>query len=175
MEKVILYGNDGGELKSIMIRAFSPLRKIRYFRNGVPSGIYGCGEKNMRLLDYTCPFFPEPGPCLFVFKGAALPFGWLKLPSGYLPILESGNVSAATILAHTGGAASPRDTLSLSSNGFPKALVSIQRDLRRADEQIIEPADVPVTLSAPAPEYPLLAACAALLLLGPVTEGGLQV
>jgi|GEM_PF-1935049 len=178
MEKIILYGNDGDELKSLLIRAFSSLRKIRYFQNNIPSGLYGGGEKTLCLLDYTCPFFPEPSPCLFLFKRAALSFGGMKLPSCYLPVLESGNTPAANMLAHTGGSAvlcgmSPRDTLSLSSTGFPHSMVSIQRDLRTVDNRILEPSEIPVTLSAPAPEYPLLAACAALLLSGPVKERGL--
>lgn len=179
MEKIILYGTDGDEMKMVMIRAFSPFRAIRYYRNGIFSGTFGYGRLPLTLMDYTCPFIMEEEPCLFIFKKNAVSFGGIKLPASYFPILESDNAGAAGMLAHTGVTAvtcgmSPRDTLSLSSNDFPVSLVSIQRDLLTPDDRIIEPADIPVSLSAPAPEHPLLAACAALLLCGDMDEKGLR-
>ncbi len=177
LSRVVLYGNDHDEMKKIMLRALSPYKKIAYFRNHTPAGQYGCGEDTITLLDFTCPFAMNNEACIFVFKRGAVSFGGIKLPSTYVPVLGEENAGAVPMLTHTGCPVvtcgmSPRDTLSLSSSDFPSALVSIQRDIRTLSGNVMEPADFRVHLSAPSDEYPLLAACAALLLLDTNPEKG---
>lgn len=167
-------------MKNVMIRAFSPYRKVEYYRNHTLAGVYGDKTESLKLLDFTCPFIMKNEASVFVFKNGAVSFGGIKLPSSYIPVFESSNRGAVHMLAHTGCPVvtcgmSPRDTLSFSSNAFPTALVSVQRDIRTTNGRIIEPADFPVLLTGKASEYSVLAACATLLLMGFDADAGFKI
>ena len=94
-----------------------------------------------------------------------------KAPVGFVPVLDAQNLAAASALRGTQAigitcGASPRDTLSMASLRDDSAVVSLQRELRDLSGKIWEPHDRAIRLEAGAEMYPILAACAVLLLSG---------
>lgn len=131
------------------------------------------------FLLYECENVPviqmEKG--ILVFKNSFEPKGEYSIPGGIISVLDSQNMHAAAALSGTGRPAiscgtSARETLSTASIGYNAAVVSLQRDIKTINDDVLEPQDFKVEQSGEAGAYPLLAACAVLLLSGvPFAEG----
>ena len=101
---------------------------------------------------------------LIVPRGAELPKG-----EGAKVLLTVGAACPGGVSCGLGSS----DALTLSSIREGRAMLSLSRELTTLSGEILEPQDIPVTLSAaPAPEPEALAAAAgAMLILGAGTEG----
>ena len=101
---------------------------------------------------------------LIVPRGAALPEG-----EEARVLLTVGAVCPGGVSCGLGSA----DALTLSSIRADRAMLSLSRELRTLSGEILEPQDIPVTLSpAPTPEPEALAAAAgAMLILGADVDG----
>lgn len=137
------------------------------------------GEERARFLLRECTSIPsmEKANGIFVFKNSFLAKEDPKFCGDFIPVLDAQNCKAAAILNGTGKIAitcgmSAKDTLSIASLDYTAAVVSLQRNITTVTSQMIEPHDFIVTLKDSAGVYPLLAACAVLLLSGiPSGEG----
>lgn len=86
-------------------------------------------------------------------------------------IVDSGDCEALTALSGLSLAAitcgtSASDTLSLSSMTADTAAVSLQRTVKTLGGTVIEPCEIPVTITRPISNRCLLLSCALLILLG---------
>ena len=101
---------------------------------------------------------------LIVPRGAEMPSG-----AGAKVLLTVGAACPGGVSCGLGSA----DALTLSSIREGRAMLSLSRELTTLSGEILEPQDIPVTLSAaPSPEPEALAAAAgAMLILGAGTEG----
>ena len=106
---------------------------------------------------------------IFVFKSNLQFQDNIIIPPGFLAILPSYNCNAASILkninvfAVTCGTSS-RDTISLSSLNNSRAVISLQRNVRSVDDELILPHEIVVDLNGQIAIYPLLASIAILVL-----------
>ena len=106
---------------------------------------------------------------IFVFKNSFSSFLSQGLPHGYVPVFDSQNREAATVLHNTGQVAiscgmSLKDTISIASLQETSALVSLQRNVHTLSSRLVEPFDFTVTFEEKIGVYPLLAVCTALIL-----------
>ena len=94
-----------------------------------------------------------------------------------LSVIESDNANALSVLQQSGSpvigcSMSPQDTLTLSCREEDTALVSLQRSVHTLSGALIEPCEIKLHLSRPTELFPLLAACASLLLWDVPFEDG---
>ena len=114
---------------------------------------------------------------LFVFKHKVSCTAPVELPAGFTAVAHSGSPSSLALLKHAACPAvvcgmSSRDTVTLSGLQEPSAAVSVQRQIVDCMGGVIEAQEIPVSLSSPLEGYPLLAACAVLLLTRGEPEQG---
>lgn len=92
-------------------------------------------------------------------------------------VIDSGNKKLLAKLknrriAAIGCSMSAQDTLSISCSGFPVKMVSLQRNIAISGGHTAEPQEFTVRLSEETEVYPLLAACAVLLMSGISSDEG---
>ena len=120
---------------------------------------------------YECDTAPrfETEKGIFVFKNKISRYAGLKVPKGWLAVVDAGNVSALSVLQKSGISAvtcgmSAKDTLNLSSSKEFSAVVSFQRQMYSLSGQEVYEQDVPVRLEKEMDPYVILSACAVLAL-----------
>ncbi len=93
-------------------------------------------------------------------------------------VVDTGNQDGIHLLSGKkvsviGCSMSGHDTLNASGiNSFPNKMVSLQRNIQTVSGEIIEPHEFKVTLKEELTLYPLLSACAVLLLSGENSDSG---
>ena len=159
MIPIILYGND----KDLSIN--SAVKRI--LKAGKAYGkIEDCCVFDYNECDISS-FENTKG--IFIFKSNLQFQDNIIIPSGFLAILPSYSCNAASILkninvfAVTCGTSS-RDTISLSSLNNLRAVISLQRNVRSVDGELILPHEIVVDLNEQIAIYPLLASIAVLVL-----------
>ncbi|MFT8889017.1 MAG: hypothetical protein ABF449_03785 [Ethanoligenens sp.] len=109
--------------------------------------------------------------CILIFKTDCGGLGDIVLPKAHAAVLDPENEHAAALLqAHhipvvTCGL-SQKSTVTFSSRTPTTAVVSLQREIHTTSGALVDPRELPVTLSSPREDYPLLATVAALWLAG---------
>lgn len=118
---------------------------------------------------------------IFIFKSHCCGLGDITPPKAHAAVLNPENEQAAALLKSrqvpiiTCGL-SHKDTVTFSSRSPTTALVSLQREIHTTNGVLVEPRELPVTLTTPRDDYPLLASIAALWLAGiTFPEQGLHV
>ena len=129
------------------------------------------------IAEYDTPprLFVERG--LFVLKHKVSCTAPVELPTGFKAVVHSASPSSLALLKNAECPAvvcgmSSRDTVTLSGLQQPSAAVSVQREIVDCMGGVIEAREIPVSLSSPLEGYPLLAACAVLLLTQGEPEQG---
>lgn len=120
-------------------------------------------------------FFRKP-TVILLKNNAVLPEPF-RLPPTAAVAFDGENSRVSAFLKKIGGSGvdfgtSPRSTVSLSSMTDTSATVSVQRNLVLVDGRILEPCEIPVTLSVPMSPRQVLASVAVLLLAGVPWESG---
>ena len=91
--------------------------------------------------------------------------------TGLFSVISSENKKAVALLADTAATVitcgtSSKDTLSLASSNDHMATVSLQRDITDIYGNVLEPMDISIFVREDFQAYPMLCACATLLLSG---------
>lgn len=101
------------------------------------------------------------------------------IPHDFVAVADPLNEQAVSILRNrnirtvTCGL-SQKDTVTFSSLDSDRAVISLQREIFSLTGENVGPREIPVTLTSPQAEYPLLASMAVLLLSGiPPSEEGM--
>ena len=121
------------------------------------------------ITEYETPPRIKVERGVFVFKDKVSCPMPVEIPKGFVAVAHSASAASLALLRHTSCPAvvcgmSSRDTVTLSGLQEPSAAVSVQRQIVDLQGGVIEAREIPVGLSAPLEGYPLLAACAVLLL-----------
>lgn len=178
MTTVVLFGSAGKDaIGDGMARVLSAFGGAVYYSGSrlfLPEG-----EKKARFCIYETEemLVESNAKGIFVFKNS-LPDGISgRLPKGFVPVLDAKNLRAAALLkgaeniALTCGS-SVKNTLSIASLDYTRAVLSLQRGLTALAGEKLEPHDITVNLRSPLGVFPLLVCCAVLLLAGePSAEG----
>lgn len=184
MNTIVLYGAEKDDAVSRVL-----LAALR----GLHAGVLHLTAKTVALLppdvpapavllvDDGCAHTPQLAECVLLFKGRCAGHLPEKLPPACAAVLAAQDeaaaapVRAARIPTVTCGL-SPKDTVTFSSRAPGSAVISLLRALHGADGREIEPRELPVALSTPRDDYPLLACVAALWLAGcKLPENGLRI
>lgn len=167
---VIIYGDEKEkETGETIKRSLSHYGEVHYYKSG--ETIFSSGGERGPFLIYELkePHRLEGIKGLFIFKDKFSEFPLNLKDSEIMPVVSAQNPSAAELLNGTGKIAitcgtSQKDTLSIASLGLTTAVVSLQRYLTTISGRVIEPHDFQVKLKKETQVYPLLVACAALLM-----------
>jgi hypothetical protein len=131
------------------------------------------GDDKIEFLLYDCEKLPriEVNNGIIIFKNSFHASEQIKIPTGFLCILEMKNVHAAELLNGSGTAAitcgtNPKDTLSIAGLDETSAALSLQRSVMTVDGGILEPHDFTVRLKSQLSPSRILAVCAVLLISG---------
>lgn len=135
--------------------------------------------KQARFSIHDCEKIPAflQGRGIIVFKNSFSGEGEKLKFANFVPVFCAHNQKAAEVLEGTGKTAitcgtAARDTLSVASIDFPKAVLSLQRDVKTIFKDILEPHEFKVHLQKQIALDDLLISCMVLLLLGiPSAEG----
>lgn len=136
------------------------------------AGVYDFSlEHTTRLTE----FYASGG--ILLLHSPSVSAGRPGMSKGIVPVLESGNRRAERMVRGILNAAlccgmSGRDTLTLSSIGDMGAVATVQRSITSLSGDIIEPCDIPVTLTKPCDKQDLLFTVAVLLLCGCLPQDG---
>lgn len=115
---------------------------------------------------------------ILIFKNNTLPSKKIIIGDRVTAIFDSSDMNAVNILSRQklcgiSCGMSPRDTLTLTSNSFDTAVVSVQREFTDFSGGTIETQELVIKLSKPEEPYTILSVCAVLLLTGCTpTDGG---
>ncbi len=177
MKKVVICGDsDSGILTQTIVRACSN-----------SGGVLYCDGKKMNEMVQNPEFIILSLPVLtemncrdgILILGNTLTHINQNIDLyGMIPVVDTSDRAALHFLSKkrisaVGCSMSSYDTLSLSGvKDFSSKLVSLQRSIRTVEGCILEPHEFVVRLSEEIPVYPLLAACAVLLLSGKSSSEG---
>lgn len=183
MNPIILYGSEkDGDIAYLLLAALHSLR----------AEVLHLTAKALTLLPPHAPgvsfLLVDDGQmrsvqmenCILLFKENCAGLGTVDLPKACAAVLEPENEQAASLLQArhipivTCGL-SQKNTVTFSSRTPTTAVISLQREIHTTTGEPVDPRELPVALSAPREDYPLLATVAALWLAGiSFPEGGLS-
>ncbi len=143
-----------------------------------PSEILGCGPPSEFLVYETekIPALKIPSGILLL-KNSVRPQKPVKIPAGFLCVLESKNSAAAALLKGSACTAvtcgtGQRDTLSIAGLESTGATISLQRSLASLTGKMLEPHDFNVVFSQKHSPFQTLFVSAALLISGVDSSNG---
>lgn len=169
MHFIVLYGDrDDGALGKALFRALGQQDIALHLSSGRAEGTLTPPPRYL-ITEYETPPRLNVGRGIFVFKDKVSCPMPVKVPKGFIAVAHSASAESLTLLQQAGCPAvvcgmSSRDTVTLSGLQEPSAAVSLQRKIVDLQGNAIEAQEIPVKLSSPLEGYPLLAACAVLLL-----------
>ncbi len=180
MTNIILCGKaTDTSISSTLLPSLSKYGGVQYYDS---DRITLLGEDKMKFLVYDCEKLPqiELDSGIILFKNSFNASEQIKIPSGFLCILEMKNVHAAELLNGTGTAAitcgmNPKDTLSVAGLDETSATLSLQRSVMTVDGNILEPHDFTVRLMSKLSPNRILAVCAVLLICGIDSSNGYDI
>lgn len=177
MTTILICGKkEESSVTRALVHAAGKYGEIQTYANGK---LYGGKKPEFLLYDFEqLPEIQMPQGIL-VFKDSFSGRIPCKIPGGFLAVFSACNKAAASALGGTGISAvtcgtAARDTISAASLGFPQSVVSLQRSVRTLAGTVLEPHDIPVTLSEPYTLGPLLIASAVLLIAGVFSGNGYE-
>ena len=183
MVPVLLYGSGRDTaITNSLIRAFRAVhasvlhitsRTLSLMPTNAPHADFllldNCGVQDLQIQNGVTVFRPE----LSGFTEESV------IPHDFVAVIDPMNEQAVAILKNrdirtvTCGL-SQKDTVTFSSLDPDRAVISLQREIFSFAGENVLPREIPVALSSPQAEYPLLASMAVLLLSGiPLSEEGL--
>lgn len=114
---------------------------------------------------------------ILLFKNSIHQKAPVRVPDGFLCVLETKNTKAAEMLQGTDATVitcgtGPKDTLSIAGLESSCAAISLQRNLATLSGNILEPHDFNVKLSQPRSPYQILFVSAVLLISDIDSENG---
>ncbi|ADU27889.1 hypothetical protein [Ethanoligenens harbinense] len=174
MNPIILYGSEKDEnIANMLLAALRSLRVgvLRLTAQSVTLLPPCVPDVSYLLLDDGQMRSVQMDHCILLFKANCSGLGGVTLPRAHAAVLEPENEEAAALLQAqhvpivTCGL-SQKNTVTFSSRTPATAVVSLQREIHATDGAPVEPRELPVTLSSPRDDYPLLASVAALWLAG---------
>lgn len=174
MHPFILYGSDKDQaIPYMLLAAMHSLRLsvLHLTTQAVTLLPPGAPEVSCLLLDDRQARSVQMEHSVFIFKSHCDGLGDITLPKAHAAVLNPENEQTAALLKArhipvvTCGL-SHKDTVTFSSRTPTTALVSLQREIHTAAGVLVEPRELPVTLTTPRDDYPLLAAIAAMWLAG---------
>ena len=165
----MLYGDrEDHSVSRALFRVLSERGRVAYWKDeGIEER--GSGAVNYMIAEYETPPRLQVARGVFVFKdhiSCPLP---VQIPEGFVAVAHSASARSLALLRQNDCPAvvcgmSLRDTVTLSGNQQSSVAVSLQRQMVDLQGRTIEEREIPVSLSVPLEGYPLLAACAVLLL-----------
>lgn len=184
MNPIILYGSEKDEsIANMLLAALRSLRAgvLRLTAQSAALLPPGTPSVSYLLLDDGQMRSVQMEHCILLFKANCSGLGGITLPRAHAAVLEPENEKAAALLQAqhvpivTCGL-SQKNTVTFSSRTPSTAVVSLQREIHDTSGAPVEPRELPVALSSPREDYPLLASVAALWLAGAaLPENGLTV
>ena len=171
MTNIILCGKAiDTSISCALLPALARYGGVQYYS---PERLARLGDDKMQFLLYDCEKLPqiEINNGIILFKNSFDSPEQIKIPSGFLCILEMKNIHAAEMLNSTGTAAitcgtNSKDTLSIAGLNETSAALSLQRNIITVDGSILEPHDFTVKLLSKLSPSRILAVCAVLLISG---------
>ncbi len=114
---------------------------------------------------------------ILMLKNSVRPQEAVRIPAGFLCVLEASNTAAAALLKGSACVAvtcgtGQRDTLSIAGLESTGATLSLQRNLVTLTGKLLEPHDFNVVFSEERSPHQILFVCAALLIAGVDSAGG---
>ncbi len=179
MTNLILCGNPADT--SVSAALFSALERYGGFRYAGPGRVFESGPFQEFQL-YESEKLPEIGlkDGIILFRNRVPAQKPVRIPPGFLCVMEEKNRRAAALVKASGNAAvtcgtGPKDTLSVAALEESSAALSLQRTLETLDGKTLEPRDFPVKFTEPRSPHQLLMVCAALLIAGIDSRDGYTV
>lgn len=132
----------------------------------------GADTPDFLIIDSEIPPELQVGKVILIFKqNHPNIYQHIEISNDYIAVLDSSDAGAKKMLEKSGMQAvtcgmSQKDTVTFSSIKADNAVIWVQRELQALDGSSIEPQELPVILSKPVGDYPLLASIAVLLLCG---------
>ncbi len=183
MNPVVLYGSEkDGETSCLLLSALHNLGQPVLHLTAQTAALLPPGAKQVSFLladDCQLRSLLMAGGIL-LFRENCETLGDIELPRAAAGVLDPENERAAALLraAHIPAVTcglSQKNTVTFSSRTPDSTVVSLQKEIRTAAGRPVEPRELPLSLSAPRRDYPLLAAMAVLWLSGiPLPENGLS-
>lgn len=176
MTNIILCGNlSDNSISCALIPALARYGGVRY---SSPKQIYERGVSAEFFL-YDCENIPEIKlkSGIVLFKNSINMQTHVSIPANFLCVIETKNVRAAAMLQSTKAAAitcgtGSKDTLSIAGLENVGATLSLQRNLKTLNGNVLEPHDFNVKFSEKRSPHQLLSTCAVLLASGSDSNKG---
>lgn len=137
------------------------------------------GSENPDFLVWDCEQIPEVAlkKGILVFKNSYRPTPNILIPPEFLCVFESHNQYAAEVLKKVGASAavcglSARETLSISSLDYESAVLSLLRNVKTIQGNLLEPHDFEVKTNREISPRHMLVTAMVLLLLGMDSSNG---
>lgn len=169
MDTVILFGQQQQEYSAFIA---DELGKHHYVHCVFPGCVEtkGCEKAPPLLLVSKNEHLKVEYPCLLVFTHNQIPYS-LHICGQVISIVDETNTRALSMLRQCGRAVvscgmGKKSTVSIASLSEDNAVVSIQRQMKALNGELIEPHDLKITLRRPLEEFPLMSLCVLLLLTG---------
>lgn len=175
MIKIIICGTKSEEgICETLVRALSKYGVVQVVKDGINED-----NQNVDFLICICSQIPKSinGSGIIIFKESYNFNEKNKIKNEFIPIFSGQNKQAALTLVGTNNIAiscgtSSKDTISASSIGRDRCTISLQRDIKDLNSNVIESHEFIVNLKKEVGIYPLLISCATLLLIGIESFGG---
>ncbi|MDP4119768.1 MAG: hypothetical protein Q8876_01760 [Bacillota bacterium] len=178
MNTILVCGsNNESKTYSLVYSALSAYGKVHGFDS--ENCFLGFESPEFCIMSQNrIPKIKDAGGILIFDNKFEIPENQVAL-SHMTPVFDSNNKNAAKALANSGSVAvscgtSQKDTLSLASLDSNSAFISLQRKIVALNGSEIEPHDFTVKFKTKTTIYPLLAACAALLICGISSNEGFE-
>lgn len=180
MTDILLCGKRSDHsLAKVLLPALARYGEVSYYH---PELFQKGGKGKEKFLICDCEHIPqlqaEKG--ILLFKNSFEAEEKLRIPPGFLCVLEPQNIKAAALLQEAGTAAmtcgmSAKDTLSISSLDYGSAAMSLQRSVPTLTGEIVEPGDITVEVGAALSPRQILSICMVLLLSGVDASNGYRI
>lgn len=170
MINIILLGDlNDTSVSEVLSPALARYGGVKYVSQNI---LYeSSAEPEFLLLD--CEMLPklEIKGGILLFKNSVPEQKNFCIPNGFVNIMESKNARAAAMLQKAGASAvtcgsGPKDTLSIAGLENNAAALSLQRNLKILNGNILEPRDFNVKFAEKRSPHQILSTCAVLLAAG---------
>ncbi len=180
MINIVLCGkSNDASISEALLPVLARYGGVQYF-NGKQLAKLGDGEPDYFV--YECEQIPkiEIDRGVLLFKNSFQISEGSTVPENIFCIFETQNKNAAAVLKNTHTTAitcgtSQKDTISIAGLEETGAVLSLQRNIKKLDGEILEPHDFTVQLSAKIGPHRILAVSAVLMIIGVDSSVGYKI